>query len=177
MYGESWGSAPRASRISVRLLVGVGMYMKDLVYSILREQVGNAATTEECWNFICVFIIVLTIMAVPLVMISDYSNYFMRIFTDYYTNFMRHFVRYGRFIRVSLKYLLKLFSFNIYHDSLFSSPSLSYKLRHSNGRSLAAVHKLVPVFLHLFFTYRQIIPILLKRNPLYRVIKKDCLSW
>jgi hypothetical protein len=52
-------------------------YMKDLVYSIpidtievLREQAGNAAQqfaiTEESWNFIGAFIIVLTITAVPL---------------------------------------------------------------------------------------------------------------
>jgi hypothetical protein len=63
-------------------------------------------------------------------MISDYSDYFMNIFTDLYTNF-----RCGRFIRVSLKYLLlKLFSFNIYHDSFFFSSALII-ISHSNGRS------------------------------------------
>jgi hypothetical protein len=52
------------------------------------------AITEEYWNFIGAFIIVLTITAVPLntsCKISDYSDYFMRIFTDY-TNFRRYFV-------------------------------------------------------------------------------------
>jgi hypothetical protein len=89
-YGEACGSASRAQRISVRLLVG------DLVYSIpidasevLRKRVENAATTIRTNNRyagksgrIVSWAPCIDNNGGHFVMISDYSDYFMRIFTN-----------------------------------------------------------------------------------------------